>query len=230
MSIVLYEIVAQGDRRPSNYCWRTRMALAHKGLAFEARPVRHVDIPTICDGRRTALPVVEDGGRIIEDSLAIAEHLEAAYPGRPTLFGGEAGLAFARFLHAWWRPAAHIPLLMLVARDLVEGLVPEDRAYVRAKMEARFGRPLAQLQAASEADFGPWRESLAPIRALLERQPFISGSRPLYADYIVFGTFQWARTVTPLRVLDPADPVAAWVERCRDLFDGLAQKAKGAAD
>ena len=38
MAITLYDLAgAETDRRFSPFCWRTRMALAHKGLAFEAR-------------------------------------------------------------------------------------------------------------------------------------------------------------------------------------------------
>jgi hypothetical protein len=37
------------------------------------------------------------------------------------------------------------------------------------------------------------RTSLHPLRRTVERQDFISGKAPAYADYIVFGAFQWAR-------------------------------------
>ena len=37
--IILWELGGRNDRRYSLFSWRTRMALAHKGLAFETRPV-----------------------------------------------------------------------------------------------------------------------------------------------------------------------------------------------
>jgi glutathione S-transferase len=40
MAIQLFELVGQDDRRFSPYCWRTRMALEHKELAYETVPVR----------------------------------------------------------------------------------------------------------------------------------------------------------------------------------------------
>ena len=43
--IILYELMGQGGRNYSLFSWRTRMALAHKGLAFESHPVP-MSVPT----------------------------------------------------------------------------------------------------------------------------------------------------------------------------------------
>ena len=64
---------------------------------------------------------------------------------------------------------------------------------------------------------------------MLAVQPFIGGASPLFADYIVFGALQWARIVTPFRLLDDGDVVAQWFERCLDLHDGLGRKVAAAA-
>jgi glutathione S-transferase len=65
------------------------------------------------------------------------------------------------------------------------------------------------------------------VRLTLAKQPFLSGAKPAYADYILFGNFMWARGVSPLKLLAEDDPVHAWRERMLDLFDGQARKAKG---
>lgn len=36
----------------------------------------------------------------------------------------------------------------------------------------------------------------------------------------------WARTVSPLRLLQADDPMYAWRERLLDAFDGYARKAR----
>ena len=69
--------------------------------------------------------------------------------------------------------------------------------------------------------------SLDPFRRTLERQQFIAGEAPAYADYIVFGDFQWARTVSDFEVLAADDPVRTWRGRMLDLFDGLARRVPG---
>jgi hypothetical protein len=48
--------------------------------------------------------------------------------------------------------------------------------------------------------------------------------KPLFAGYILFGAFQWARVISPLRLLDPDDPVAQWFERCLDVHGGEMRK------
>ena len=69
-----------------------------------------------------------------------------------------------------------------------------------------------------------FRDSLAPLRRTLERQKFLAGEVPTYADCIVFGAFQWARAISDFELLAADDPVAAWRGRLLDAFGGLARK------
>jgi len=66
-----------------------------------------------------------------------------------------------------------------------------------------------------------------PVRPLIVAQPFVSGFKPGFADYILFGPFQWARSVSPTRILEPDDPMYAWRERMLDLFDGMPRSTRG---
>ena len=72
-----------------------------------------------------------------------------------------------------------------------------------------------------------FRQSLTPLRTTLQGQDYLGGTAPNYADYIVFGAFQWARCTSPVQLLAADDPVAAWRRRLLDAFDGLAGKAVG---
>ena len=74
-----------------------------------------------------------------------------------------------------------------------------------------------------------FRKSLDPMRLTLKTQAFIGGASPNYADYIVFGGFQWARVVSPFKLLTEDDPVHAWRERLLDAFGGLARNSPGFA-
>ena len=89
--ITLYELVGAEGRSFSPYCWRTRMALAHKNLPYGTAPLRYSDIASILDGKQKTVPVIDDSGRIVGDSWAIANYLEDNYPRLPSLFGGAAG-------------------------------------------------------------------------------------------------------------------------------------------
>jgi glutathione S-transferase len=72
-----------------------------------------------------------------------------------------------------------------------------------------------------------FRESLTPLRLTFKTQPFLGGDHPLYADYAVFGSFQWARCTSSFALLAADDPVRLWRDRVLDLFDGLARQAPG---
>jgi glutathione S-transferase len=66
-----------------------------------------------------------------------------------------------------------------------------------------------------------------PLREQLQEQDFIGGKSPLFADYIVFSMFMWARAVSPWPLILPEDVLYPWRERMLDLHDGLARKSKG---
>ena len=70
-----------------------------------------------------------------------------------------------------------------------------------------------------------WRQRLEPLRVTLSNQSFLGGEVPAYADYIVFGDFQWARCISEVELIEADDPVYDWRERMLDLFDGFARTA-----
>jgi glutathione S-transferase len=171
--------------------------------------------------------VIEDGNRVIADSWAIANYLEDAYPERPTLFGGAAARAAARFINSWADTVQNAGISTFVALDVVRHLDPRDQDYFRQSRAKRFGMALEQFCANREARVAGLRQTLEPLRMTLKSQPFLGGATPLYPDYIVFGGFQWARTISDFALLEADDPIAAWRERMLDLFDGLARKNPG---
>lgn len=228
MAIVLYDLAgAEEDRRFSPFCWRSRMALAHKGLAVETRPWRFTDKAAIAFSGQGKVPVLVDGDRSVVDSWTIAEYLDEAYPDRPPLMAGPGERALSRFVASWADTVLNPALLRLLALDIHGHLDPGDQAYFRETREARFGTTLEALCADREARLPGIRDTLAPLRRTLEAQPYLHGAAPGYADYIVFGAFQWARCISPLKLLAPEDPVAAWRRRLLDAFDGLAAAARG---
>ena len=102
MSLKLFELVGVDEARPfSPYCWRTRMALAHKGLGAESIPWRFTEKEVIAPHQSEKVPVLLDGETSVADSWVIANYLEDTYPDRPSLFGGEGGRAMGRMLN-WW--------------------------------------------------------------------------------------------------------------------------------
>jgi glutathione S-transferase len=228
MAIQLYDLAAaEEDRRFSPYCWRIRMALKHKALEFETIPWRFTDKEAIAPHGSTTVPVLVDGGRAVHDSWDIAVYLEQAYPSRPALFEGEASRVLSFFFNQWAVRTVHPPLLRTIVLDLYERLHEKDRAYFRSSREKRFGMALEQLGADPKRSLGEFRGALEPVRPVLVQHAFLSGFGPGFTDYILFGVFQWARAVSPTRLLEPDDPLYAWRERMLNLFGGYAREAKG---
>jgi len=219
MDIVLYELVGRFDRRLSPYCWRTRIALAHKGLRFETRPTRFTEISGICGGGHSTVPVLQDGDRVVGDSFRIANYLDRAYPDRPSLFVDSGGLDLALFLHHWTFRTLHPRIFALIVFDLLEALAEEDRGYFRHSREKRYGRSLEEIASESGAGLKSLRHSLQPARDMLEDRMYFGGDRPSYAYYVLFGSLQWPRLCSPVRLLEDDDPVNAWFERCLCLAD-----------
>jgi glutathione S-transferase len=204
------------------------MALAHKGLDVETVPWRFTEkeqLPTPNDGR---VPVIIDGGKVVHDSSAIAEYLEERYADRPSLFPGVAARGLSKFVQNWTETVLQLGLIRLVVLDIWKHIGPKDQEYFRQSREPRFGGTTLEEVVKDRADHLPaFRASLDPLRRTVERQPFVCGEAPAYADYIVFGAFQWARSISDFELVAADDPIFAWRGRMLDLYGGLARKSPG---
>jgi glutathione S-transferase len=227
MAIVLYDLAgAEADRRFSPFCWRTKMALAHKGLDIETIAWRFTEKDKLPQPNAGRVPVIVDGDRVVHDSSAIAAYLETQYPDHPSLFGtAGAGRALTAFVQNWTETVLQPALIGFVVLDIYRHVAPEDEGYFRRSREERFGRPLEEVVKDRAARLPAFRDSLAPLRRTVERQRFLCGTAPAYADYVVFGAFQWARAISDFELLAADDPVAAWRGRMLDAFGGLARKS-----
>jgi glutathione S-transferase len=228
MAIKLWDLAgAEDDRRFSPYCWRAKMALKHKGLEFETLPWRFTDKEAIAFSGQKLVPVIMDGDQEVHDSWAIAVYLDQVYPQRPGLFDGTEAKALADFFAQWAARAVHVTLLKVILLDLFARIHDKDKAYFRESREKRFGMTLEAYAADPTKNLAAFRGALDPVRPVLVQNPFMCGNGPGYADYILFGAFQWARCMSPIRLLEPDDPVFAWREKLLDMHNGYARNAKG---
>jgi glutathione S-transferase len=225
MSIVLYDLAgADPDVRFSPYCWRTRFALAHKGLPVETVPWRFTDRDEIAFSGQAKVPVIQDGGKVVSDSWAIAEYLEEQVPA-PNLFGGGTGRAHAAFINSWADAVLVGGIVRFIVRDLLDIIDPKDVEYFRSSREARFGCSLEAVQAGRDDRLGAFRDLLLPIRLVLRRQDWLGGAAPSYADHIVAGTLMWPRCASRFPLLEDNDTVIQWLHRVLDLYGGLGRDA-----
>ena len=206
------------------------MALAHKGLAAATVAWRFTEKDKLPQPNAGRVPVIVDGGAVIHDSTAIADYLEEHYADRPSLFGGDTGRALARFVQNWTETVLQPGIIPLVVLDIHRHARPQDQDYFRRSREERFRRTLVEVVRDRDSRLPAFRASLDPLRRTVERQDFISGKAPAYADHIVFGAFQWARAISDFELLASDDPVKAWRRRMLDLHGGLARRAPAYGD
>lgn len=225
MTMILYELGGLRDCRYSLFSWRARLALAHKGLNVEYRPVRVSDKAVIAFSGQSKVPILVDGEKVVFDSWRIAEYLEGVYGG-PSLFGGPIGRGLARFVNSWGDRQVMRAVAPLVAPWVVQCVDEADAAHIRSVMEKAFGRTLETMRAERDERLAHFRQVLDPARATIRTQAFLCGDAPAYADYILFSAFQWARIASAGELLADDDQILmAWRERVLDLFDGLARRA-----
>jgi glutathione S-transferase len=223
MARQLFELAgADPARLFSPYCWRIRMALAHKELPFESVVWHLTQKDTIRPHRSEKVPVLVDGETSVHDSWAIANYLEDTYPDRPSLFGGAGGRAMARMLNSWSDVMVGQIAPFIIA-DIHAQLAPEDQDYFRYSREKAMGTTLEQAMTGRDNRIADLRRWLHPLRMTLRSQPFVGGAAPNYADYIMFGPFQWARVTSPFELLATDALIYAWRETMLDAFGGMAR-------
>ncbi|WCL54872.1 glutathione S-transferase family protein [Gimibacter soli] len=210
--------------RFSPYVWRVRLILEHKGLAFEGIPWRFLDKPSIEPAGSKTVPVLKDGARWVADSFDIACYLDAAYPDR-TVFGGEEGRAPARFFNEWLNRTVVLGIFPMIVADIASVLDDENAVYFRQTREKYLGRSLEEAQAGREAAHAQFLKGLAPVRATLERQPYLGGNRPGFADFALMGTLMWPHVVSGFDVLEGAGPIVDWRTRMDAEMGGVMDRA-----
>jgi len=226
MALKMYDLAgADPLLRFSPYCWRTKMALAHKGLAVETIAWRFTEKDVIAMSGQGRVPVLLDGDKVVSDSWEIACYLDRAYADRPALFGSADAQGAAFFIKRWTEAVVHPALVRLIIADIVKVIDAKDVDYFRGSREKALGASLEDYVAAEEDNLKHLHAVLTPLRLSVKDSAFLGGEMPSYADYIVFGALQWARCSSPQNLLPDDDPVTAWFDRLLNLYDGLGAKA-----
>jgi glutathione S-transferase len=224
MPLILYGLCGEdASLHFSPHVWKVIMALHHKGLDYEFRPVPFTEIPRLEDGFSPTVPILKDGDTLVRDSFDIALYLEDTYADGPSLFKGEGGRAMARFVEGFAQTVLHPAITKVAVADIHNLLAPVDRVYFRKSREARLSQTLEELASNRFTEAAEFPRKLEPIRHALKFQPWLGGDEPLFADYILFGAFQWARITASIDILKPDDPVRAWFERCLDLHGAIGR-------
>jgi glutathione S-transferase len=222
----LYDLAGDNLKlRFSPFCWRTKMALLHKRLAFDTVPWRFTEKDVISRTGQGRVPVLVDSDEWIHDSWQIAIHLDRRYPDRPPLMATEAERAAAFFMNSWCDLTLHPALRPLVFLDVFNAAAEKDRAYFRSSREKGVGRSLENFCADRRSAQTAFVQALAPIELTLQNYAYLGGATANYSDYALLGSLQWARCVSGTAFLPSDSATDRWFERMLDLHDAYARKA-----
>jgi glutathione S-transferase len=226
MQRILYDLAgADPDFRFSPYCWRIKLALAHKNLPFETVPWRFTDKDAIAFSGQGKVPVLVDGDQTIHDSQAIAEYLETAYPNEASLFGDPPSRALTRFIKFWAEDTLHAAIVPIVLPDIFKLLDPKDQPYFRQTREAIWGITIEEMAARRDRYMPHLQAALAPLRHTLAVQPFVAGAITSFADHIAYGALKWATMTSSTPLLPADDPIIPWMRALLDTY-GLTESSK----
>jgi len=226
MARTLYDLAASNpELRFSPFCWRTKMALRHKGLDFDTIPWRFTEKEVIARTGEGRVPVLVDDGRWVHDSWQIALYLDEAYPDRPPLMRSPPERAMARFVSSWCDQVLHPILRSALLLDIYNLVADRDRAYFRESREKLVGAPLEAATMEGSAALKALTQALQPAEATLNVCRWLAGDEPGYADHCLLGSLQWARVSSPQPIIIGSDSaVGRWFERMLDLFDRYARQ------
>ena len=213
----------------SPFVWRTKYALAHKGLPYETERVAFVDIPKTCEGRHETVPVlIDEDGTEVCDSAGIAAYLDDTYPETPALFSGtdyDRAKQIDDIINQYAFPA----FFPLYIGDVLNGLDAENAAYFRSTREARFGTSIEQLCANRDAVLPEARTAIDPLRAEVAKADWLHGDGPGYGDYITLAFFAWIKAAASTPPLAAGDPLLEYIERGFALHGGIGENLPGGA-
>jgi len=227
---LMYDLCGRDNRRFSPYCWRTRLAFAHKNVELHCESTLFTEIAAIATAHKPhdlnqrnsiSLPTVVIDGQYVTDSATIAQWLDHNFTAQTPLFGHDSAVGLTCLLQNWIDTVVHPSIARLIVKDIADHLDERDLAHFTSTREKRFGEPLEVVQLQARTSVDAFRRSLSPLRTAIAQTPWFGGSSPSYADYIVFGALQWARLTSDFRLLEAQDPLTGWRNRVASLYDGL---------
>lgn len=218
-----FEVIGEDPAcRLSPYCWRIRMALAHKRLDYDLQPWHITEKDRIAASGGITAPVLAEDGQWLRDSWQIALYLDEAHP-EHKLIPGPAAMSRCRFLNSWADSALHPALFRAVIAEQFPLTAEIDKTYYRERTLTKFGQSVEEIGANPDPAAAQVSAALAPVEDALSVAPSLGGDAPDYGDYILFGTFQWARVVSQRHFWPEGSALERWFDALLDAFDGMGR-------
>lgn len=199
----------------SPFAAKVRKCLELKGLDFEVVNVPYLDRRALITltGGTLQIPVLEDGGRVMDESARITAYLDETY--RPSLREDP----LATVIEGWADNVLEDVAFRLASPGIFDRM---------AELEGRADAP-SFFRLTKERKYGPgcleaWRGAervltervvaqLRPIAQALVDRPFVLGTRPSLADAAIHGQLFMLETALPGFVKHELPGLSAWFAR-----------------
>lgn len=216
--ITLYELAGKNDLRFSPPCWNVKLCLLYKNIDFETVAVGFSEKNKILFSNQQLVPVLKHQDGHITDSWNIINWLDENYE-NPKLFVNEASKNFSHFLYLWTSRQILPILFKIIAHEIPNILEGDDLNHYIITREERIKGPITKFVPVISDSIKKFRSLINPMRSLIKKNGFISGSNPGIEDFIFFGNFKWVYTCSSCNLLDKEDEVFQWYKKINQIFN-----------
>mgnify|MGYP006418627547 FL=1 len=216
--ITLYELAGKNDLRFSPPCWNVKLCLLYKNIDFETVAVGFSEKNKILFSNQQLVPVLKHQDGHISDSWNIINWLDENYE-NPKLFVNEASKNFSHFLYLWTSRQILPILFKIIAHEIPNILEGDDLDHYIVTREERIKGPITKFVPVISDSIKKFRSLINPMRSLIKKNGFISGSNPGIEDFIFFGNFKWVYTCSSCNLLDKEDEVFQWYKKINQIFN-----------
>ena len=216
--ITLYELAGKNDLRFSPPCWNVKLCLLYKNIDFETVAVGFSEKNKILFSNQQLVPVLKHQDGHITDSWNIINWLDENYE-NPKLFVNEASKNFSHFLYLWTSRQILPILFKIIAHEIPNILEGDDLNHFIITREERIKGPITKFVPVISDSIKKFRSLINPMRSLIKKNGFISGSNPGIEDFIFFGNFKWVYTCSSCNLLDKEDEVFQWYKKINQIFN-----------
>ena len=216
--ITLYELAGKNDLRFSPPCWNVKLCLLYKNIDFETVAIGFSEKNKILFSNQQLVPVLKHQDGHITDSWNIINWLDENYE-NPKLFVNEASKNFSHFLYLWTSRQILPILFKIIAHEIPNILEGDDLNHYIITREERIKGPITKFVPVISDSIKKFRSLINPMRSLIKKNGFISGSNPGIEDFIFFGNFKWVYTCSSCNLLDKEDEVFQWYKKINQIFN-----------
>ena len=216
--ITLYELAGKNDLRFSPPCWNVKLCLLYKNIEFETVAIGFSEKNKILFSNQQLVPVLKHQDGHISDSWNIINWLDENYE-NPKLFVNEASKNFSYFLYLWTSRQILPILFKIIAHEIPNILEGDDLNHYIITREERIKGPITKFVPVISDSIKKFRSLINPMRSLIKKNGFISGSNPGIEDFIFFGNFKWVYTCSSCNLLDKEDEVFQWYKKINQIFN-----------